>query len=51
MGRTKEPGVCLKTRGGEGYRGEAQSETGRGVLCKERRETGTVRGRGWGEEQ
>lgn len=42
MGRTKEPGVCLKTRGGEGYRDEAQSETGRGALCKERRETGRV---------
>lgn len=49
MGRTKEPGVCLKTRGGEGYRGEAQSETGRGALCKERRETGSVGGVGGAE--
>lgn len=40
MGRTIEPGLCLKTRGGEGYRGEAQSETGTEALCRERRETG-----------
>ena len=29
MGRTKEPRVNLKTRGGEGCRGEAFSEIGR----------------------
>lgn len=40
VGRTKEPGACLKARGGEGQRGEAQSETGRerGVTQGEERE-------------
>lgn len=37
--------MCLKTKRGEGYRGDALSGTGRrGVLCKARRRTGRKEG-------